>query len=118
MFAGVRNYPVVLRYRPQRGTCSCATCFAPCGGANDSPVCVKRSPWDPHTGGSRDQTSTRIRRREMKKLKLDVETVEVQTFEVTPPDEKLLGTVHAEQLTRTGCGYTCRASCCHTDEIV
>lgn len=54
----------------------------------------------------------------MKKLKLDVETVEVQTFEVTPPDEELQGTVHAEQLTRTGCGYTCRVSCCHTDEIV
>ncbi len=54
----------------------------------------------------------------MKKLKLDVETVEVQTFETVPADEALLGTVHAEQNTRTNCDVTCgRPSCCHTELV-
>jgi hypothetical protein len=54
----------------------------------------------------------------MKKLKLEVDTVEVQSFETTSPYETEEGTVHAAQLTHTGCGYTCRVSCCHTGEAV
>jgi hypothetical protein len=55
----------------------------------------------------------------MKKLKLDLDSVHVQSFEITPEAEELEGTVHGAMITqRTGCGYTCVASCCHTDEIV
>ncbi len=56
----------------------------------------------------------------MKKLKLDLDAVEVQSFETISAEHDLQGTVLGEQLTaRTGCagGATCVASCCHTDEV-
>jgi hypothetical protein len=51
----------------------------------------------------------------MKKAKLDMETVEVQSFETTPGNVALPGTVHAaENVTFTVCGSTCIESCCKT----
>jgi len=51
----------------------------------------------------------------MEKLKLNLDTVEVQSFEVTRGTGAMPGTVHAaEDLTRCDCGITCHASCCHT----
>ena len=51
----------------------------------------------------------------MEKLKLNLDTVEVQSFEVTPGTRAQAGTVlAAEDLTRCDCGFTCHASCCHT----
>jgi hypothetical protein len=56
----------------------------------------------------------------MRKLKLDLDDIEVQSFDTLQLHEELQGTVHGEQLTaRTGCagGATCVASCCHTDKV-
>ena len=53
----------------------------------------------------------------MKKLKLDLETVEVQSFDTTPEIEELLGTVHGAGITQSRCGGTCIASCCHTEDM-
>jgi hypothetical protein len=55
----------------------------------------------------------------MRKLKLDLDAVEVQSFETIQLHEEQ-GSVNGEQLTaRTGCagGGTCVASCCHTDLV-
>ena len=56
----------------------------------------------------------------MEKLKLDLEAVEVQSFETISEEADAQGTVHAAQFTRTLCDITCgRPSCCHTaPEIV
>ena len=50
----------------------------------------------------------------MEKLRLDLETVEVQSFETDPDLDETPGTVHAAEATRCDCGITCRPSCCHT----
>lgn len=56
----------------------------------------------------------------MKKLKLDLDKVEVQSFTTTPELDDLLGTVEGAMVTWTrGCGTscTCVASCCHTEDV-
>jgi hypothetical protein len=52
----------------------------------------------------------------MQKLKLDPETVDVQSFPTTPQIEALTGTVHAEMRTRTAVCGTCEGTsvCCET----
>jgi hypothetical protein len=52
----------------------------------------------------------------MKKLKLELERVQVQSFPTTPESEAMHGTVFGAGITNTLCGQTCRGpSCCHTE---
>jgi hypothetical protein len=53
----------------------------------------------------------------MKKLRLEMEKMEVQSFPTTPESETLLGTVlAAAAITVTLCGGTCIGpSCCKTE---
>lgn len=54
----------------------------------------------------------------MKKLKLDLDSVEVQSFATNPEAGALVGTVHGAGITQTRCGYTCVQTCCHTADVV
>jgi hypothetical protein len=52
----------------------------------------------------------------MKKLKLDLDTIEVLSFPTTASAEAMEGTVHAAGVTISLCGKTCRGGsvCCET----
>jgi hypothetical protein len=52
----------------------------------------------------------------MKKLKLDLETIEVLSFPTTADAEAIEGTVHAAGVTLSLCGSSCRGTsvCCET----
>jgi hypothetical protein len=57
------------------------------------------------------------KRREMKKLKLDLETIEVLSFRTTPESEPLDGTVEGAMVTHSLCTSSCRGTsvCCETE---
>jgi hypothetical protein len=51
----------------------------------------------------------------MKRLKLQIEMVQVESFPMSRETETLLREVDMAKPTFTVCGSTCVISCCHTD---
>lgn len=51
----------------------------------------------------------------MKRLKLQIDMVQVESFPTTREHEALLREVHVAKPTFTVCGSTCIISCCNTE---